>query len=1138
MLNKPVNITLRVQTLSIKKNIFYSGIIATGFLLLLLLLNACNKKKHLQSPLFTTLTSKETGIEFSNVLKPTPDFNLFSYMYYYNGAGVGSGDFNNDGLIDLFFSANQGDNKLYLNKGNLKFEDITKQATIPQDGGWSTGVSVIDINNDGLLDIYVCKVGHYKVLNSRNQLLICQGISKDGIPTYKDEAALYGLDFAGFSTQATFFDYDMDGDLDMFLLNHSVNHDGNYAPRKNFLNTYDSLAGQKLYRNDIVFDADKTPKGKFTDVTRQTGINGSKIGYGLGVAVSDINLDGWPDFYVGNDFHENDYLYINQRNGTFADENNKHIMHTSQFSMGVDVADVNNDAYPEIISMDMLPGDPYILRRSLAEDDYTIFLEKLSYGYNYQYARNNLQFNRRNGMFTEAGQYSGVFASDWSWGALWMDFNNDGKKDLFISNGIPKRMNDIDYINFVSNDELQQKLRENKLGEKDMALINKFPEIKLPNKFYCNKGNMQFNDVTDSIENNLSSFSNGAVYADLDNDGDLDVVTNNINDPVFIYQNKANDKKDKSFASLKLTGSPVNRDAYGAKVVLFEGNEIHTYENNPARGFQSSMNGPVHIGLFNSKLDSAFLIWPDNSFEKITVTPNQTTGYSWKPGLAKFDYTVITSFYKNTTNQLEDVTAVTGINYLHEENLFNEFNREPLIPRMLSTEGPALAIADINHDGLDDVFVGASKTFHNAVFLQQPGGKFIKTAQPDMQKDSMWENVNAVWADVNNDNNPDLLIASGGNEYYGTDEHLLPLLYLNDGKGNLAKKQDAFENIYCTQSSIATCDFNNDGKQDLFIGGRAEPWNYGTIPRSFLLQNDGTGKFKDVTKETAPDLLQPGMITSAQWLDINADGKKDLIVSYEWGGIDAFINKENKFVRQSITSKKGWWSFVMPVDIDKDGDMDFIAGNFGLNSRLKASTTEPVTMYYSDFDDNGKKDQVITYYLQGKEIPFNTKQELEKQMPVLKKNFLYAEDFAKATLSSLLGSSKLAGAEKFTADYFANAVIINEGNMKFTVKELPFPAQLTSYRDATVVNANNDDLPDILLAGNFYGNNIEIGRQDGDFGLLLINKGGGNFDCSNLNGLMLTGQPRQIKPVTIAGKTAYIVAKNNDSLQVLQFKQP
>ena len=1086
--------------------------------------------------MFRAVDSKITGIDFVNQLKPTPLFNLFSYMYYYNGAGIGSGDFNNDGLIDLFFSANQGDNKLFLNKGHLKFEDATDAASIPQDGGWNTGVSVVDINNDGLLDIYVCKVDYNKSGRSKNQLLVCGGINKQGIPFYKDEAKEYGLDFTGFSTQSVFFDYDGDSDLDMFLLNHPVSHDGNYAPREFFLNTFDSLAGQKLFRNDALLDLSAKPSSHFTDVTKQAGINGSKIGYGLGVAVADIDLDGWPDFYVGNDFHENDYLYINQKNGTFSEENNKRITHTSKFSMGVDVADVNNDAYPEIISVDMLPYDPYSIRRSLADDDYDIFQQKILYGYNYQYARNNVQLNRRNGMFSETGQYSGVFATDWSWASLWMDFDNDGNKDLFISNGIPKRMNDIDYINFISNDEVQQKLRENKMGEKDMGLISKFPEIKIPNKFYSNAGNMFFQDVSDSVENNIPTFSNGAVYADLDNDGDLDIVVNNINDPVLVYENSSNDKKTKSYASVKLKGPGNNINAIGAKIILYANGGIRTYENNPVHGFQSSMTGPVHIGLNETKIDSAFLIWPDNSYQPVDIKLNQQLSFSYQGNLPEFNYNRIISYNPESTPLVEDITAATNLSYKHFENLFNEFSREPLIPWMLSTEGPAMAVADINKDGLEDVFIGASKTFHNAVFLQVPGGKFVKKLQPEMIKDSMWENVDAVWADVNNDKNVDLIIASGGNEYYGTDEHLLPLVYLNDGDGNLTRKTNAFTDIYFTQSVVASYDFNEDGYTDLFIGGRSKPWAYGETPRSYLLQNDGTGRFTDITKNYSEELLRPGIVKGGQWFDINKDGKKDLVLSYEWGGIDVFINYEKGFTRKVITDKKGWWNFILPCDIDNDGDIDFVAGNFGLNNRLKATEKEPVSLYYNDFDDNGKKEQVLTYYIKGEEIPFNTKQELERQLPYLKKKFLYAEDFAKSSLSSLLGNEKLKQAGKLTATYFSNTVLINNGKLQFESKALPFEAQISSYKDAVVVNANNDNLPDILMMGNFYDYSIEIGRQDGDFGTILINKGKGNFDVKSLNGLTVKGQVRHIRPVKIANQQAFILARNNDSTMVIKFR--
>jgi ASPIC and UnbV./FG-GAP repeat. len=811
-------------------------------------------------------------------------------------------------------------------------------------------------------------------------------------------------------------------------------------------------------------------------------------------------------------------------------------MHTSQFSMGVDIADANNDAYPEIISMDMLPSDPYILRRSLAEDDYNIFTQKISYGYNYQYSRNNLQFNRRNGMFSETGQYSNIYNTDWSWAALWMDFDNDGSKDLFISNGIPKRLNDIDYINFISNDEVQKKLRDTGIGDKDMSLLSKFPEIKIPNRFFYNSGNLLFNDVTDSIGNNKPTFSNGAVYADLDNDGDLDIVVNNINDPALIYQNTANDKKDKPFTSIKLKGSENNINAIGAKIVLFANGGIRTYENTAVHGFQSSMIAPIHIGLYNTKVDSAFLIWPDNSYQTIDIKLNQQVTYSYKKDLSKFDYNRITSFYKNPSATVEDITSATGLDYRHVENVINEFNREPLIPHMLSTEGPALAVADINHDGLEDIFVGASKTFHNALFLQTPEGKFIKKSEPEMLLDSMWENVDAVWVDVNNDNNLDLVIASGGNEYYGQDQHLLPLVYLNDGKGNLKKKTDAFTNIYVTQGVVVPYDFNGDGFTDLFIGGRVVPWDYGAMPRSYLLQNDGTGKFIDVTQQYSKDLLQPGMVTNAQWYDINKDGKKDLLLCYEWGGIDAFINNKNSFTRKELTTKKGWWNFILPCDINNDGNVDLIAGNLGLNTKLKGSESEPVTLYHNDFDDNGKKEQVMTYFLNHEEIPFATKLELEKQLPFLKKKFLYAEDFAKTPFTSVFGADKIKQADKLTANYFSNAVLVNKGNMQFETSAFPFEAQLSCYRDAAIVNANNDNLPDIFIAGNFYDNNVELGRNDADFGTILINKGNGRFEPQTLNGVILKGQVRHIKPIQIGKQSAFILAMNNDSLRVLKFK--
>jgi hypothetical protein len=854
----------------------------------------------------------------------------------------------------------------------------------------------------------------------------------------------------------------------------------------------------------------------------------------LGIAISDINLDGYPDIYIGNDFHENDYLYINQKNGRFKQEGEQCFMHTSQYSMGVDAGDINNDGFPEIISMDMLPSDPYILKRSLGEDTYDLFNEKIGMGYYYQYTRNNLQLNRRNSMFSEVGLYSGVAATDWSWAPLWVDFDNDGLKDLFVSNGIPKRMNDIDYINFVSNGEVQQKITEDNMQAKDLSLINKFPEIKLPNKFFKNNGNLSFADEGTKIKGNEPSFSNGAVYADFDNDGDLDIVANNIDSPVSLYENKSVDATEQSFLKLIVKGSGNNINAVGARLVLFSGNEIRTYEKFAARGFMSSMEIPFHVGLKNTKVDSLFLIWPDNTYQNLPVNKKQLS-VSYQKGLPLFDYSRLSKFYSNSTFPVQDITKETGLNFLHQENHFVEFDREPLIPHMVSTEGPALAVADINKDGLDDVFIGAARDKKSAVFLQQPSGKFIKTLQPVLDADSIYEDVAACWTDVNNDGNADLVVASGGNEFYGPDKHNAPRVYINDGKSNFTRLENVFTDVYLTASCVMSYDFNGDGFDDLFIGARAVPWAYGQVPQSYLFLNDKKGKFIDVTDSYSKDLSKIGFVTQALWFDLDKDGDRDLLLSLEWGGITAFMNDKGKLTRKELTDKKGWWNFVLPCDVDKDGDIDLIAGNLGLNSRLKASAKQPVRLYYNDFDGNGKKEQVLTYYLEGKEIPFANKAELEKQMPVLKKKFLYAADFAKANLFDLLDEDKLKDADVFQANYFSNAVLINKGNLEFETNALPFEAQMTSFKDAVVVNANNDDLPDVLLVGNYYDNNIEMGRYDADFGTLLINKGKGSFFCQPLNGLAVKGQVRHVKRINAPKKEFYILARNNDSLMTIQF---
>lgn len=1084
---------------------------------ILFLFLCCNGPES-SPPKFQLLRKDVTGLDFDNTPQQSTEVNVFNYMYFFNGGGVAAGDFNQDGLIDLFFTSNMGPDKLFLNEGNLNFRDVSQQANInpslPSGVVWKTGASVVDLNNDGLLDLYISQVGDYKAIKGRNRLLICQKI-ENGIPVFAEKAAEWGLDLIGFGTQAAFFDYDLDGDLDLYQLNHSLHQNGTFGPRKQFEGTIHPLSGDKLLENK---------GGKFVDITEKSGIQSTVIGYGLGIGISDLNLDGWPDIYIGNDFHENDYYYINQRNGTFKESLADAIQHTSRFSMGVDIADINNDGWNDLISLDMEPEDPQILKASLGEDGFAVYQMKLGYGYQNQYARNALQLNDGTGHFQEIAQFAGVSATDWSWSPLFADFDSDGYKDLFISNGIPRRMNDVDFMRFQESKGEVTGFEQDKL-----AIVEKMPRIKLPNKFFHNNGHLQFEDWQGQIRGDQPTFSNGAITADLDNDGDLDMVVNNIEDEPFVYKNldREQGSSPNAFLYFNLKGSPKNLNAIGTRVAIFKKNgERQVEEFYPVRGYQSSSLTPLHIGMGElSSVDSVFVIWPDRTFERLNdLKFNSTVALSWRPGLPVFDFSILA---KKTVNPFifKYITEISGLDFTHVENPFIEFNREALIPHMVSAEGPALAVGDVNGDGLEDVFFGSAKFEKSALYVQHKNGTFTLQTPSAILKDSIFEDVDAVFADIENDGDLDLIVAAGGNEWRIRDEAMKQRYYINDGKGNFERRD--FPEAFATASCVLPCDFNKDGLVDVFIGARAQPWNYGLTPTSFLFQNKGNGIFEEVAQKIGGGLHLAGLVKNGVWADLDADGDEDLLLAIEWEPITVFLNKAGFFEKKQLNDLSGWWNFAQACDFDGDGDLDILAGNLGKNSRFHPTPSEPVQMYVSDFDNNGQVDQILTYYLKNKELPFATFEEITKTIPSLKKNFLYAKDFAKASVADIFGKDKLTQSVHRAANTFQSMYFENLGNLKFAPHILPDPLQFSTLNACTLADLNGDGRLEAILGGNFYECNIEMGRYDANFGNVLRFGKNGEMQVFPLGDLRIKGQARRIETIKISNKPAFVFARNN-----------
>jgi hypothetical protein len=1100
----------------------------TKFVVLIpLLLCACSDRK--EKP-FRLVPASESQITFVNRLHETAEFNIFNYLYFYNGGGVSVGDVNGDQLLDIYFTSNQQSNKLYLNRGGLKFEDVTKRAAVEADSGWKTGVTMADVNGDGRIDIYVSCLGDYRIYHGKNLLYINEGNDENGIPRFKESASEFGLDLVGFSTQASFFDYDLDGDLDMFMLTHSVHDNGTYGKSSLRFQSH-PLAGDKLMRND---------NGKFIDVTEHAGIYNSVLGYGLGVVVSDVNLDGWPDIYVGNDFHENDYLYINQGNGTFKETVESAMQHTSRYTMGVDFADFNNDAFPDLISMDMLPSDPVILKASMAEDPYDVYNFKLGFGYNHQFARNNLQLNNQDGTFSDIALEAGVAATDWSWATFFADFNLDGNKDLFVANGIERRSNDLDYINFIEVDSIQRKIAGN-MGARELRYIEKLPQIKIPNYLFVNNGDSTFTDVTKAWGIEQPSYSNGAAYADFDNDGDLDIIVNNLESEAMLYENRfGNDTTNHQanhYLQIFLKGKPGNTFGLGTKVIIYNHGKLQHQECMPTRGFQSSVDYRLTFGTGNAlKVDSLTVIWNTGEFQTVkNVKTSQSITLQQEDASGRFNFNVFHKIRPVFINISDSIR----LPYHHRENHFVEFNREQLIPHMLSVEGPACAVADINGDGNEDIFLGGAKWQPGVILSQTSAGQFSISVQSDIASDSSFEDVDAEFFDVDGDRDKDLFVVSGGNEFTGRSKFNQPRIYINDGKGHFSKS-GSMPQIYLSGSCLSTCDFDNDGDTDVFIGARAVPWRYGVPPDSYLLLNDGAGQFKDVTALQAPELKSFGFVKHASWADIDGDKDKDLLVAAEWSPLTIFLNDAGNLKPLDIDGSgleysNGWWNFIDAFDVDADGDLDIIAGNLGLNSKLKASREYPVKMFVGDFDHNDSTDQVISHYVDGVEYPFNTRDELTKQMPFLKKRFLSYHKFAESTLREVFSTSQLNDAHKFTAYTFESSYIENLGGHKFKIMPLPRAVQFSTVESMAVTDFNHDNKADILFAGNYFPVNIQRGRYDANYGGLLAGNGKGQFlaMCPVNSGISVSGEIRKIQRIIIGRKECFLMIRNNDSVEVL-----
>ncbi len=1064
-----------------------------------LLFFACKKEESTTSAssgqadgpvLFQLLPPEKTGVSFVNQLEEGPNTNILMYEYFYNGGGVATGDFNNDGWLDLYFTSNMGGCKLYLNegKGGLTFRDVTGQSGAGgRPGPWKTGVNVVDINGDGKLDIYLCYSGALPDEKRKNQLFINStptppsGGRGAGGATFQERAAEFGLDSPGHSNQSYFLDYDRDGDLDMLLLQHNPKNLPmlNEAQTALQLKASSPTMGLRLFRQD---------KGKFADVTEKTGLNCSELSYGLGLALSDFNADGWPDFYVSNDYNVPDYLYLNNGDGTFSDKKKDAINHTSQFSMGNDVADLNHDGLPDLITLDMLPEDNARQKLLLAPDNFGKFDLNVRSGFYYQFMRNMLQLNNGDGTFSEVGQLAGISNTDWSWSALAADYDNDGQRDLYITNGYNRDYTNLDFIAYMDN-YVQKKGRLQR--EDVLEIIKNMPASNVTNYLFRGNGELHFDNITNACGMGQPSNSNGAVYADLDKDGDLDLIVNNVNKPAFIYENIV-DKKSGNYLQISLKGEGMNTQGLGAKVSVFTGGKQFFAEQNPTRGYLSAVSPVLHFGLGETaNIDSLVINWPTGKREKrtdiainSTIVLEEKNAQLSKPIKAK--YAPIFTLIKSP------------INYGNPPTKSRDFDRQKLLIGELSTHGPCMAKGDLNGDGTEDIFIGGAAGQAASVFFQGKNGQFTKASQPAFEADKASEDADAALFDADVDGDLDIYVASGGyHQFQPDDPNLQDRLYFNNGKGGFAKQQNALPKATASKGCVAVGDVNGDGHPDLFVGGRLVPSRYPEAPASYLLVNDGKGVFAEQTKTLAPDLAQPGMVCDAVWADLNGDGKQDLVTVGEWMPVAAYLNEGGKLkpATEQVFGKayNGLWNCIEMADLNGDGRPDFVVGNLGTNTQIKASDAKPAELFHADFDDNGAVDPILCTYVQGKSYPYLTRDELVQQLPKFKKRFTDFKSYSTVTVADLFSEGELKKAKRLTINHLETILFLSNGSGGYSFGQLPIQAQFAPVHCIAVLDADKDGHDDLLLLGNDRHLKLRLGMADANLGVLLRGNGKGGF---------------------------------------------